>query len=175
MKTTHLSPWEQEEYVIDRPTPQMLRHLSECAECRGAVEGLQRSTAVFRSAAMEWSAESLAARPRQLLATGARRPVTALRWAIAAVFPLVLMVLVFLGLHPSPRPIRPVVAINTANNEANREANRDDALLEQVDEQLSVAVPASMESLTHLVSTESGSGAGADVGARGGKPVVQTN
>ena len=102
MKTTHLSPWEQEEYVIDRPTPQMLRHLSECAECRGAVEGLQRSTAVFRSAAMEWSAESLAARPRQLLATGARRPVTALRWAIAAVLPLVLMVLVFLGLHPSP-------------------------------------------------------------------------
>ncbi len=172
MKTTHLSPWEQEEYVIDRPTPQMLRHLSECTECRGAVEGLQRSTAVFRSAAMEWSAESLAARPRQLLATGARRPVTALRWAIAAVLPLVLMVLVFLGLHPSPRP---VAAINTANNTANNEANKDDALLEQVDEQLSVAVPASMESLTHLVSTGSGSGVGADVGARGGKPVVQTN
>jgi predicted anti-sigma-YlaC factor YlaD len=169
MKTTHLSPWEQEEYVIDRPTPQMLRHLNECAECRGAVEGLQRSTAIFRSAAVEWSAESLAARPRQLLvATGARRPVTALRWAIAAVLPLVLMVLVFLGLHPSRRP---VAVINTANNEANREANKDDALLQQVDEQLSVAVPASMESLTHLVSTESG-----PVSDSGGsKHLVQTN
>ena len=66
MKTTHLSPWEQEECVIDRPTPQMLRHLNECAECRGAVERLQRSTEIFRSAAMEWSAESLAARPQQL-------------------------------------------------------------------------------------------------------------
>ena len=49
----------------------------------------------------------------------------------------------------------------------------DDALLEQVDEQLSVTVPASMESLTHLVSTESSSGADAD--ARGSKPIVQTN
>jgi hypothetical protein len=175
MKTIHLSPWEQEECVIDRPTPQMLRHLNECAQCRGAVEGLERSTAIFRGAAMEWSAENLAARPRQLLvAGGARRPVSALRWAIAAALPLVLMVLVFLGLHPSPRPIRPVAAINPANTEVNRDdANRDDALLEQVDEQLSVAVPASMESLTHLVSTGSSGGAGAD--AREGKPVVQTN
>ncbi len=167
MKTTHLSPWEQEECVIDRPTPQMLRHLNECAQCRGAVEGLERSAAIFRGAAMDWSAESLSARPRQLqVAGGARRPVAALRWAIAAALPLLLMVLVFLGLHPSPPPVRPVVAIDTAGN-------TDDALLEQVDEQLSVAVPASMESLTHLVSTGSGSGPGAD--ALGGKPIVQTN
>jgi hypothetical protein len=170
MKTTHLSPWEQEECVIDRPTPQMLRHLNECAECRDAVEGLEHSTAIFRGAAREWSAESLAARPRQLLqAGGARRPVTALRWAVAAALPLVLTVLVFLVLHLSKRPTGPVAASNTASDAANR----DDALLDQVDEQLSVAVPASMESLTHLVSTESGSGAGAD--ARGGKPLVQTN
>jgi hypothetical protein len=170
MKTTHLSPWEQEECVIDRPAPQMLLHLNECAECRGAVEGLERSAAIFRGAAMEWSAESLAARPRQLPVAGpARRQVTALGWALAAALPLVLMVLVFLGLHPSPRPAGTVAAINTANNQASK----DDALLEQVDEQLSVAVPASMESLTHLVSTESASGAGAD--ARGGKPIVQTN
>jgi predicted anti-sigma-YlaC factor YlaD len=171
MKTTHLSPWEQEECIIDRPTPQMLRHLNECAECRGAVEGLQRSTAIFRGAAMEWSAESLAAHPRQVQAAGgARRPVTALRWAIAAVLPLVLVVLVFLGLHHGQRPIRPVAAIN-----ASDAGKTDDALLEQVDEQLSVAVPASMESLTHLVSTGSSSGVGADVEGRGGKPVVQTN
>jgi hypothetical protein len=180
MKTTHLSPWEQEEYIIDRPTPQMLRHLNECAECRGAVEGLERSTALFRGAAMEWSAENLAARPRQLLVgTGARRPATALRWAIAAVLPLVLMVLVLLGFHSTMRPSHAVSAIsaanNAANNGANNAANKDDALLEQVDEQLSVAVPASMESLTHLVSTQSSSGTGADVGVRGGKPIVQTN
>ncbi len=168
MKTTHLSPWEQEECVIERPTPQMLRHLNECAECRGAVLSLQNSAAIFRSAALVWSAETLAARPRPLLSPeGARRPVPALRWVFAAVLPLVLLVLVFLGLHPSRRLLRPVVAVHTANT--------DDALLEQVDEQLSVAVPASMESLTHLVSTDGSSGAGGNVETRGGKPVVQTN
>jgi hypothetical protein len=163
MKTTHLSTWEQEEYLIDRPTPQTLRHLAECAGCRAAVGRLQYSVAVFRAAAVEWSAESLAAHPQQLPMAAARwRPVVTLRWAIAAVIPLVLLVLVLLPLHlSSPRPAHPAASIS------------DDALLEQVDEQLSVTVPASMESLTHLVSTESSSGADAD--ARGGKPIVQTN
>jgi hypothetical protein len=164
MKTTHLSPWEQEECVIDRPTPQMHRHLNECGECRGAVESLQRSAEVFRGAAMEWSAKNLA---------GATRPVAVLRWAIAGMLPLVLMVLMFLGIRSNSRPVGPVAAISTAGNAAKAEANTDDALLEQVDEQLSVTVPASMESLTHLVSA--GSGAGGDMRAQGGKPVVQTN
>ena len=163
MKTNHLSTWEQEEYVIDRPTPQTLRHLAECAGCRAAVERLQYGVAAFRSAAVEWSSESLAARPQQLtMAAARRRPVAALRWAMAAVVPLVLLVLVLLPLHwSSPRPAHPTASMS------------DDALLEQVDEQLSVTVPASMESLTHLVSTESSSGTDSD--ARGGKPIVQTN
>jgi hypothetical protein len=77
---------------------------------------------------------------------------------------LVLLVLVLLPLHrSSPRPAHPAAQIS------------DDALLEQVDEQLSVTVPASMESLTHLVSTESGNGSGADAATRGSKPIVQTN
>jgi len=162
MKTTHLSTWEQEEYVIDQPTPQMLRHLAECAGCRTAVEQLQHGVTGFRSAAVEWSAASLAARPQQLpMAAARRRPAATLRWAFAAVVPLVLLVLL-LPLHrSSPRPAHPAAEIS------------DDALLEQVDEQLSVTVPASMESLTHLVSTESSSGADAD--ARGSKPIVQTN
>ena len=34
MKINHLSPWEQEEYVLGQRTPEMLRHLTECAGCR---------------------------------------------------------------------------------------------------------------------------------------------
>ena len=47
----------------------------------------------------------------------------------------------------------------------------DDALLEQVDEQVSVTVPSSMESLTHLVSADNSSGAATG----GSKHIVQTN
>ena len=49
----------------------------------------------------------------------------------------------------------------------------DDALLDQVDEQVSVAVPSSMESLTHLVSTGSNSSAASS--ERGSRHLVQTN
>jgi hypothetical protein len=113
MKTAHLSAWEQEEYVIDRRTPQMLRHLTECAGCRAAVERLQLGINIFRSAAVEWSSESLAVRPQQLQMVAARRrPAAALRWAIASVIPLVRVVVVLLPLNlSSPRPAHRAAAL----------------------------------------------------------------
>ncbi len=161
MKTNHLSAWEREEYVLDQRTPQMLRHLAECAECRAAVERLEHGVSVFRRAAVEWSSECLATRPQQLqFASMRRRSSTALRWAIAAIIPIVLLILALLPFHFSSPP-RPAAQIS------------DDALLEQVDEQVSVAVPSSMESLTHLVSTESSTGS--TTSAPGSKHIVQTN
>jgi anti-sigma factor RsiW len=138
----------------------MLHHLADCADCRAAVAQLEHGVAVFRNAAVDWSAECLAARPRQLQFAAMRRLSTpAIRWAIAAVVPLVLLLLLALIPVHYSRPAHPTAQIT------------DDALLEQVDEQVSVAVPSSMESLTHLVSTESSSGAAAS----GSKHVVQTN
>lgn len=164
MNTNHLSAWEQEEYVINERTPRMLRHLTECTACRAAVERLEHGVAAYRSAAVEWSAEHLAPRPQQLVVPSHRHPVVVLRWALAAVIPVLLLVMALLPLHVSkPGPAQPVAQIS------------DDALLEQVDEQLSVAVPSSMESLTHLVSTESNSRSGAATATLGSKPIVQTN
>ena len=79
--TNHLSAWEQEEYLLDQRTPQMLRHLADCAECRAAVAQLEHGVAVFRSAAVEWSSECLATRPQQLQSASMRAvPAAALRW-----------------------------------------------------------------------------------------------
>jgi hypothetical protein len=166
MKTYHLSAWEQEEYVLnqgmEQQSPQVLRHLAECAACRSAVAQLEHGVAVFRGAAVEWSAECLATRPQQLPSGSLRRfPAVAMRWAVAAMIPLVLLVLAFLPFHLSnPRVAHPVLQAN------------DDALLEEVDEQVSVTVPSSMESLTHLVSTQSSAGSAV---APGSKHIVQTN
>jgi len=165
MNTDHLSPWEQEEYVLDQRTPEMLRHLSECDGCRAAVARLEHGVAVFRNAAVDWSSECLATRPQQLNTSAARGfPVLALRWAVAAVLPVLLLVFALLSFHPtSTRPIHPASDIS------------DDALLEQVDQQLSVAVPSSMESLTNLVTTESRNGSVVPGSARGSKHIVQDN
>jgi predicted anti-sigma-YlaC factor YlaD len=164
MKTNHLSSWEQEEYVLRQRTPEMLRHLTECAGCRAAVAQLEHGLAIFRSAAVEWSSECLATRPQQLNTSAGRKlPLLALRWAVAAVLPVLLLVFALVSFHPSsPRPVHPASDIS------------DDALLEQVDQQLSVAVPSSMESLTNLVTTETGNGSVA-TSARGSKHIVQTN
>jgi hypothetical protein len=165
MNTNHLSSWEQEEYVLDQRTPEMLRHLSECAGCRAAVARLEHGVAVFRNAAVDWSSECLATRPQQLNTSAARGlSVLALRWAVAAVLPVLLLVFALLSFHPtSTRPVRPAADIS------------DDALLEQVDQQVSDAVPSSMESLTNLVTTESGDESAAASSARGSKHIVQTN
>jgi hypothetical protein len=165
MNTNHLSSWEQEEYVLDQRTPEMLRHLSECAGCRAAVARLEHGVAVFRNAAVDWSSECLATRPQQLNTFAARGlSVLALRWAVAAVLPVLLLVFALLSFHPtSIRPVRPTADIS------------DDALLEQVDQQVSDAVPSSMESLTNLVTTESRNGSAVATSARGSKHIVQNN
>jgi hypothetical protein len=162
MKTTHLSAWEHEECVLGEATPEMLGHLTECASCRVAVARLEHGVTVYRNAAMEWSAECLATHPQHSYTVGRKGlPAFALRWVLAAA---VLLVLALLPFHLwSPRPVQRTAEVS------------DDVLLQQVDEQVSVAVPASMESLTHLVSTESSSGAGAVTSTPGGKHLVQTN
>jgi hypothetical protein len=163
MNTNHLSGWEQEEYILQQKADQRtLHHLGECAQCRDAVALLENGLAVFRSAAVQWSSECLATRPARLAFVPARRP-HVLRWAVAAMVPLALLLLALLPLHLSaPRPAQTTTA-----------AISDDALLEQVDEQVSVAVPSSMESLTHLVST--GSNPSAAGSGRGSRHLVQTN
>ncbi len=167
MKTNHLSPWEQEEYVLKQRTPEMLRHLTECADCRSAVARLEHGVAIFRSAAVEWSSECLSTRPQQLT-TSAKRgfPLLALRWAVAAALPVLLLVFALFSFRPSStRPVPTITASDIS----------DDALLEQVDQQLSVAVPSSMESLTNLVTTESRNGSVVATSAPGSKHVAQNN
>ncbi len=174
MKTEHLSAWEQEEYVLNRGAgqhgPEVLRHLVECPACSAEVARLEHGVAIFRSAAVEWSSECLATRPQPLQSVPLRRlSITAIRWAFAAAVPVVLLLLALLPLHlfhlSSSQGTGPAVQISTAQIS-------DDALLEQVDEQVSVAVPSSMESLTHLVSADNSGTANAAVGS---KHIVQSN
>ncbi len=171
MKTDHLSAWEQEEYLLnqgaEQQDPQVLRHLAECVACRAKVARLEHGVAIFRSAAVDWSSHCLATRPQQLQPVPLRRfSILAIQWALAAAVPLVLVLLAFLPLHlfhlSGPAITHPAAQISAAQIS-------DDALLEQVDEQISVAVPSSMESLTHLVSADNSSA------TAGSKHIVQTN
>jgi anti-sigma factor RsiW len=165
MKTNHLTTWEQEEYVLNQRTPEMLHHLTECAGCRAAVARLEHGVAIFRSAAVEWSAEQLAARPQRFnLASAKRFPVFALGWTVAAALPVLLLFFALVSYHPSiTRPAHPASQMS------------DDALLEQVDQQISADVPSSMESLNQLVTSDERNGQAGATSIQGNKHIVQTN
>jgi anti-sigma factor RsiW len=173
MKTDHLSAWEQEEYILnqgaEQQDPQVLRHLAECMACRAEVARLEHGVAIFRSAAVDWSSHCLASGPQHPQSVPLKRfPMVAMRWGLAAAVPLLLLLLALFPLHlihlSGPQTTHPAAQISAAQIS-------DDALLEQVDEQVSVAVPSSMESLTHLVSADNSSG----TAAAGRKHIVQTN
>jgi hypothetical protein len=82
--------------------------------------------------------------------------------------PIVLVLIALLPMRTSnPHPAQPGAAqISTAQIRSDA---GDDALLDQVDQQISAAVPSSMESLTHLVST------GRGTAGKGSKQLVQNN
>ena len=165
MNTDHLSDWEQEEYLLNQRTPEMMRHLADCTDCRHAVLQLESGITAYRIAAVEASAQSLATRPQRLLNHALRqRPAMFWRWSLVAALPLLLLLALLPLFREYQKPQRPVSSVSASIS--------DDALLDQVDEQLSVAVPDSMESLTHLVSTQS-TATGANV--LRSKPIVQTN
>jgi predicted anti-sigma-YlaC factor YlaD len=143
MNEDHLSAFEQEEYILGQQTPEMVRHLANCAQCRAAVSHIEDGLAAFRSAAVDWSEVCSSTHSWHMPSSTRFLPMMAMRWALAGVLPVILMVLALLAFHaPAPRSAPPQASVS------------DDALLEQVDDQVSVSVPSSMESLTHLVSAE---------------------
>ena len=155
MRWTHMSAWDQEEYALGQRTPEMVQHLVQCAACRQGVEQLQQGVQLFRTSAMEWSAECSETHPYGVPAAreaaNARglpaSSMPALKWALAALV-LLLVLLPLMRFLPKHNVANVTLPVSTA-------PLSDDALLQEVDQQVSESVPDSMESLTHLVTTKS--------------------
>ncbi len=145
MRTEHLSAWEQDEYLMGQQTPAAVQHLAACEDCRLAVGRMEQGMALFRTSAKEWSAETLRTRPAKPV-PATRKAIFAptLGWAVAAI--LLLMALLPLGWW-KPKERQPMTATTKS-----AVIEQDDALLEQVDAQVSAAVPSSMESLAYPTS-----------------------
>jgi anti-sigma factor RsiW len=150
MKWTHLSTWDQEEYVLGQRTPEMVRHLAQCSACFAEVERMERGIALFRESANVWSAETLISRPATTSAAAPRHSaIHSWAWAMATLlFLIALLPFAYKRTHPVHQQAAQIAAPIS-----------DDALLQQVDEEVSVEVPSSMEPLTHLVSTSNNSAA----------------
>jgi hypothetical protein len=132
---THLSAEQIAQWISGERTAEAELHAGDCERCRAVVAGFEDVLAQFRSSALSVSAP--------LPTLRAQRRVVWPRWvAVSAAAALLVLV--------------PVYRDRQARERAA--SDREDALLlQQVDAEISRAVPGSMDPLVKMVSWNSGS------------------
>ena len=138
----HLSSQEISQWMIGERTPQQEQHVRQCPECGAEVARMEAALALFRGSVRHWSDGQSRAEPpavESILPTRRGPRIQPMRWALVAAALLVLA----------------AVPIYRNAQERQRQAEiarADTLLLEQVDAEVSRAVPRPMEPLAKLVS-----------------------
>ena len=148
----HLSSREVSRWIIGERTPQQDQHVRQCPECGAELARMEAALGQFRSSVRHWSeGQSRAEAPAigSILAARRGSRIQPMRWALVAATLLVLAAV-------------PIYR-NVQDRQRQAEIARADALLlEQVDAEVSRAVPRPMEPLVKLVSWDFGSTDGSD-------------
>ncbi|MDQ1472955.1 MAG: hypothetical protein QOJ99_4435 [Bryobacterales bacterium] len=139
--TRHLSDEEISAWVLGERTPMQEAHLAGCRECGIRTGRLQAALSGFRESAIAWAAREQHAVP---VPTAPRWWQPRSQWLLAAAA-LVLMTAV-----PAYRSYS--AHLSAARERTVLDAAEDTALLNQVDTQISRAVPGPMEPLVPLVA-----------------------
>jgi hypothetical protein len=155
----HLTANEISQWLVEGPEPAMGQHLQTCGTCQAKLTEAQAPLNAFRSGLVGWSeAQAAPPLPRQTSDARSKSPWGRRLWLPAASFTVAALLLVgyaripaFLHGNASGQP--PVATASTADS--------DEALLNQVDTEVSEAVPDAMAPLTDLVSWDSSEGSAA--------------
>jgi hypothetical protein len=138
----HLSSQEVSQWMIGERTPQQEQHVRQCSECGAELARMEAALGLFRGSVRHWSSGQSRAEPPAIgsISPARRGPsIQPMRWALAAVTLLVLAAV-------------PIYR-NAQDRQRQAEIAKADALLlEQVDAEVSRAVPRPMEPLVKLVS-----------------------
>jgi hypothetical protein len=136
----HLSPEDMSRWFAGERSPDLQRHAGECEACSARLDRLESSLAEFRGSVHDWSAAQPAAAPPMVWRLPVRHLVRT--WILAAASLLIL----------ASGP----VWWHFRQQARAAEMARADALLQQVDAEISRAVPRTMEPLVSLVTWGSG-------------------
>jgi hypothetical protein len=153
----HLTEKEISQWLVEGPEHSVSQHVQDCWTCQAELAEAQAPLAAFRSALVEWS-EAQTSQSVNLQTTVVRNERLWGRrlWLPAASFALAALLLVGyakipISLHGNSIGQQPVVT-------ASDTTDSDEALLNQVDTEVSEAVPDAMAPLTDLVSWDASEG-----------------
>jgi hypothetical protein len=150
----HLTAKEISQWLVEGPDQSASQHVKACVACQAKLAEARAPLTVFRGALVEWS-ETQAARPLHLQTSIARNEghSGSRLWLPAVGFALAVLLLVGYAkvpalLHGNSSGQPPVATASTTTDS-------DETLLNQVDTEVSEAVPDAMAPLTDLVAWDS--------------------
>lgn len=158
--TTHLTS-EQFAELLDRPaqaagsSPTLAEaHLLGCQECTAELASLREALSFFREASSAYAESELKRIPKVTLPTRSRLfpLVQPAYWAVAIA--MLLVAVIPMQLHRQ-QPLRPATVATEEVAAASTQS--DEALLEDVNRELSTSVPTPMQSLADPTATASSS------------------
>jgi len=145
----HLTSQEISQWLVEGPSASAEAHAGNCYACQAKLTEAREPLAVFRTAAVAWS-EAQVERPVRAVEFQQRAERRAWIWAPA--LSLALGVALLAGFLLGPKAFR----THTAQTPVAANAPVSDAvLMEQVDSEVSEAVPDAMAPLTDLVAWDS--------------------
>jgi anti-sigma factor RsiW len=137
LSITHLNSEQLSETMLGEPHPWIARHLDKCAACRAELASFREALGEFRGAVRCWSeSEAHAALAVQAGPSESRSWIASHQLALALLLAAVCVLASFVW------------------RGGESAAANDAVLLNQVDAQVSRAVPSSMEPLMKLVAQE---------------------
>ncbi len=150
----HLTAKEISQWLVEGPDQSAGQHVKACGACAAKLAEAQAPLTAFRGALVEWS-ETQSARPLRLQTSMTRsegRSDSRL-WLPAAIFAMAVLLLI--GYAKVPALLHGNSGMQPPVATASTTTDSDEALLNQVDTEVSEAVPDAMAPLTDLVAWDS--------------------
>jgi hypothetical protein len=153
----HLSAKDISRWLVEGPTAEAEGHVESCWSCQGKLAEAREPLTAFRAAVVAWSEKQPA--PSIMVGNENKglRGRSLFDWMPTASVAFALLVLAVFTVERGPWLIHP-----EAQNARNTPPVSDTVLMEQVDEEVSEAVPDAMAPLTDLVAWDSNSAAASE-------------
>jgi hypothetical protein len=136
----HLSEDQFEACVLGRAGQPELAHINECPECQAEFEHFRKALSMFRSVVWDLADTQVALQSSEVTASLSPPPISTWRWALVVTAFVVAVMIPILASQTNPPKPAPQMS--------------PEAVMDRLNQHLARRVPAPMEPMMSLISTE---------------------